>query len=140
MKADLIAPCGMNCNLCSSYLAYSTGLPKQRGKIHHCQGCLPRGKLCGQLKRDCTKIRKAEIRFCYECASFPCDRLKTLDNRYRKNYNTSFIENLREIEKDGLDSFLRNQEKAFACEKCGEVKSIHNGKCYRCERVTSWKG
>jgi hypothetical protein len=140
MKAELVAPCGMNCNLCSAYLAYSTGLPKKRGKISHCEGCLPRKKKCAYLKGDCPKIRNGEIRFCYECATFPCERLKKIDARYRMNYGVSFIDNLREIKRKGVDSFLRNQEKAFACERCGGVKSVHNRKCYQCESITSWKG
>lgn len=140
MKKELVAPCGMNCNLCSGYLAYSSGLPKKRGKISHCEGCLPRKKECAFLKRECAKIRNGKIRFCYECATFPCERLKKIDERYRTNYGVSFIENLKEIKKKGVDSFLRNQEKTFACERCGGVKSIHNRKCYSCDSITSWKG
>jgi hypothetical protein len=140
MNAELVAPCGMNCNICSAYLAYSSGLPKKRGKISHCQGCLPRRKNCAFLKRRCERIRDGKIRFCHECPSFPCRNLEGIDSRYRKNYGVSLIGNLMDIKKDGVDRFLREQEGAFRCGKCGGTKSIHNGKCYACEEITSWKG
>jgi hypothetical protein len=42
-----------------------------------------------------------EIDFCYQCEDFPCDRLKTIDMRYRKKYNASLIENLCAIKESG---------------------------------------
>jgi hypothetical protein len=29
----LIVPCGMNCGICSAYLAYSRNIPRKRGKL-----------------------------------------------------------------------------------------------------------
>jgi hypothetical protein len=140
MKPELVAPCGMNCNVCSGYLAYSHHLPKKRGKIHHCEGCLPGEKNCAFLKRRCAKIGDRRIRFCFECDGFPCERLETLDARYRKKYGVSLIGNLREIKESGINDFLVRQKKAFKCDRCDGVVSIHNGKCYRCDKIESWKG
>lgn len=140
MEPELVAPCGMNCNVCSAYLAYSSGIPKKRGKINHCQGCRPRNKMCAFLKRDCDKMRDGKIRFCHECQTFPCENLEKIDSRYRKNYGVSFIDNLKAIEKGGIDDFLRGQEKRFKCGKCGGTKSVHNGKCYGCDEIRSWRG
>jgi len=140
MEPELVAPCGMNCNVCSAYLAYSSGLPKKRGKITHCQGCLPRKKKCAFLKGQCAKIRNGKIRFCFECSSFPCENLEKIDSRYRENYGVSFTDNLRKIEKGGLDDFLREQEKRYRCGRCGGTKSVHSGKCYGCEEIRSWRG
>lgn len=139
MEPKLVAPCGMNCNACSAYLAYSTGLPKSRGKITHCQGCLPRNKKCAFLKGECREIRDGEIRFCFECGTFPCQRLEKIDARYRNSYGVSLIGNLKEIEEKGLDAFLGRQADEFRCEKCGGTRSIHNGRCYGCEEIRSWK-
>ncbi len=140
MKAELVAPCGMNCNVCSAYLAYSHNLPKRRGKITHCIGCLPRDKQCAWLKGNCARLRNGKVRFCYECPTFPCERLMKIDERYRTNYGVSFISNLKEIKKNGVEEFLKGQQKSFKCGKCGDVKSVHNGKCYGCEKIESWKG
>ena len=139
MKPELVAPCGMNCNVCSAYLAFSTDIPKKRGKINHCEGCLPRGKNCAFLKKHCRKIGEGKLRFCFECSTFPCERLEKIDARYRRRYDTSFIENLKEIKKKGIDSFLSAQEKKFQCGKCGGTISVHNRKCYGCDDIKSWK-
>ena len=140
MEPELVAPCGMNCNVCSAYLAFSSGIPKKRGKINHCKGCLPREKNCAFLKKHCSKIGDGKLRFCFECSTFPCERLEKIDARYRERYGISFIENLKEIEKKGVDGFLRVQKKVFECDKCGGTISVHNGKCYGCEEIRSWKG
>ncbi len=69
MKEDLIAPCGMNCAVCSSYLAYSKGIPQKRGAISHCAGCRPRNKQCAYLKGHCDQISKGLLRFCSRVVS-----------------------------------------------------------------------
>jgi hypothetical protein len=30
---DLIAPCGMNCGICSAYLAYSRNIPRKKARL-----------------------------------------------------------------------------------------------------------
>ncbi len=128
---NLIAPCGMNCNICRAYLAYSRNVPKERGKVTHCTGCRPRGKKCAYLKGQCENLGTS-IQFCFECADFPCHRLKTLDKRYRTRYNYSPVENLREIQSHGIEQFLQNQGGKYRCLKCGGVVSVHDEKCYDC--------
>ena len=128
---ELIAPCGMNCGICKLYLAYSRGFPEKKGKISHCPRCLPRNKNC-YIKRGCRKLRRKEIESCVECDSVPCENLDRLDRRYRIHYNTSMVENLREIREQGMEKFLEKQEKKYRCSKCGDVVSIHDGKCYTC--------
>lgn len=73
---QLIAPCGMNYAICSSYLAYKNNLPKVKGKIAHCKGCRIRNKQCAFLKKQCKdnhKLLRGEINFCFEYNCFPCD-------------------------------------------------------------------
>jgi len=132
---DLIAPCGMNCGICKAYLAYSRGVPKERGKVTHCSGCLPRNKNCF-IKRGCKKLAKNKVKFCYECNDMPCANLERLDRRYRTRYNMSMVENLKELKEKGINQFLRNQRKKYNCPACGDVISVHDGKCYACEHVT----
>jgi hypothetical protein len=128
---DLIAPCGMNCGICKAYLAYSRGVPKQKGKVTHCVGCLPRNKNCF-IKRGCKKLAKNEVRFCFECEAMPCENLNHLDRRYRKRYDMSMVENLRELKERGVEEFLRIQREKYKCPECGDVVSVHDGKCYAC--------
>ena len=128
---ELIAPCGMNCGICKAYLAYSRGAPKKRGSVTHCSGCLPRNKNCF-IKRGCAKLSKNLICFCFECETMPCRNLDRLDRRYRERYGMSMVENLQEIQAKGVPAFLRNQETKYACQNCGDIVSVHDGKCYSC--------
>jgi len=106
MNETLIAPCGMNCSLCVSYLALKNDLKKKRFGKTYCDGCLPRGKNCAFMKKQCDLLGKGQVRFCNECGDFPCRRLKTLDKRYRTKYHMSMIDNLEYIKNNGVGSFL----------------------------------
>jgi hypothetical protein len=135
---ELIAPCGMNCGICSAYLAFSHNLPKKKGV--HCAGCRPRNKLCAFVKRRCQNLTENRISFCYECEDLPCRNLSHIDERYRRNYNMSMIENLKAIKESGMEAFLKDQREKYQCPNCGGVICIHNGKCYDCQTVESWRG
>ncbi len=101
---DLVAPCGMNCGVCRSHLAFSRGVPRKRGYVTHCSGCLPRKKNCF-IKRGCKQLSKNKVRFCYECEKMPCANVDRVDRRYRARYDTSLVGNLREIEEKGMQAF-----------------------------------
>ena len=141
VKAELVAPCGMNCALCSAYIAYSHGLQKKTGKIHHCIGCRQRNKQCAFLKVRCKNLSKGKVKFCFECGKMPCKSLAALDLRYRTRYGMSMVENLEFIRKNGIGKFVKKEEKQWRCQKCGkDFICVHNGKCYTCDKVESWKG
>jgi hypothetical protein len=129
----LIAPCGMNCALCSGYLALKNDIKNKGIRLINCPGCRPRNKKCAFLKGHCSKLSKGEVTFCFECASFPCDRLRTIDNRYRSRYRMSMIENLNFIKENGMEKFLEDQEETWKCQNCGELISCHNGLCFNCD-------
>ena len=129
MRAELIAPCGMNCAVCTAYLSYH--LPGRNGKSR-CTGCRPRRKMCAFIKRDCVHLSTGEYAFCFECALFPCDHLSKLDRRYRTRYHTSFVENLKEIKTQGIDAFLIAERERYKCPTCGGVVCIHDSRCYEC--------
>lgn len=129
---ELIAPCGMNCGICKAYLAYTHGLPRQRGKVTHCAGCLPRAKNC-YIKRGCKKLSKHLIKSCSECDTMPCKHLEHLDKRYRERYSMSMVENLTELKTNNMDAFLRSQTERYRCPNCGGVVCVHDGKCYSCD-------
>jgi hypothetical protein len=133
LTSDLIAPCGMNCALCASNLALRNDLKSKGIKIPYCIGCRARNKKCAFIKKKCSKLLKGEVAYCFECNSFPCDRLKTLDNRYKSRYRMSMIENLNFIKQHGMRNFLAEQEKRWKCPRCGEMVCCHNGVCFNCE-------
>lgn len=141
--ANLIAPCGMNCALCSRYLAGQNDLKRSR-----CIGCRPRNQVCAYVFGRCKGLNHdqetGKAAFCFDCDQYPCKTLKTVDKRYRENYGMSFIENLESIRSAGLEAFLALQAKTHACPCCGQMKSVHNGLCFRCTPikymiVQTWK-
>ncbi len=132
LDKSLVAPCGMNCALCSGYLAYALQLPRQRGKVSYCAGCRPRNKQCAFLKKHCPDLMSGRVEYCFECRGYPCDRLKHLDERYRRNYQVSFLENLAQIKERGIDRFLRDQAEKYRCPGCGGVVCVHTGRCPVC--------
>ena len=129
----------MDCGVCGAYLAYSKGLPRKRGAIIHCAGCRARRKQCAYLKGHCPHIGTGEVGFCYECAEYPCKRLRVLDSRYRRRYEMSLIENLDLIRDAGVQALIDRQQSRYGCAVCGQLRSIHNGKCYVCETVSNWR-
>ena len=131
MKEELIAPCGMNCGVCSSYLAMENDLKKKGFGKTSCAGCRIRGRKCYYTAK-CNWLRKDPGRFCYECEDFPCRNIITLDKRYRTYYHMSMIENLEYIQKRGMAEFLNKESIKWRCPECGGIICCHNGICYSC--------
>jgi hypothetical protein len=136
MEETLIAPCGMNCGLCISYLAMKNDLNNKGFGKKYCSGCRPRGKNCAFMKQQCEKLGKGLVRFCFECGDFPCKRLKGLDKRYREKYHMSMIENLEFIKENGMEKFLVKEDAKWRCPECGGTISCHNGLCLNCSLET----
>ena len=114
----------MNCGICSWHLGE-----------RRCTGCRTGSrsgiKQCARVYK-CPAFKKNKYKFCYECARFPCQRLRTLDKRYRTRYGMSMLENLKFIKSRGIGRFLKAQERKYKCRECGGVICVHDGKCYSC--------
>jgi hypothetical protein len=127
MKSSLIASCGMNCGICRGYLREKKKCPGCRGgnenKAFSCVNC--------NIK-NCIELNKNDLKFCFECEKFPCERIKQMDKRYRTKYNMSTIENLDTIKKFGLREFVKNEKIRWACSRCGEIICVHRGYCDSC--------
>mgnify|MGYP006273378151 FL=1 len=80
-KNQLIAPCGMNCEICVGYFGYT--MTGKRRKMA-CIGCRPKDKSCAFLKKYCEKLTQKEVEFCFECDEFPCNHIEKLDATYQK--------------------------------------------------------
>jgi len=124
----LIAPCGMNCGICMAYL-------REKNK---CLGCreidinIPVSRAKCKVK-NCDEIAIKKKKFCYSCSELPCQRLKSLDKRYRTKYGMSMIENLEYIKLNGIKKFVEKERERWKCPTCGGVICVHNKKCYTCE-------
>ena len=132
MNEELIAPCGMNCGICSGYLALKYDVKSKGIRMPYCAGCRPRDKKCAFLKKGCDLLLNGQVQYCYECQEFPCERLSHIDKRYRDRYRMSMIENLEYIRENGSIRFLEKEEEKWKCPECGEVICCHNGVCFNC--------
>jgi hypothetical protein len=141
LEEILVAPCGMNCGLCSGYLAMKHDLKNLGIGMPYCAGCRPRGKQCAFLKKRCDVLAGGRVEYCYECEDFPCRNLRYLDKRYRANYRMSMIENLEFIRDKGMAAFLEKEAARWRCPECGAVICCHNGLCFSCglEKLKSKK-
>ena len=133
MEEKLIAPCGMNCAVCVSYLAMKNDLKSQGFAKSYCAGCRPRGKNCAFLKKQCHLLGEGLVQYCFECGDYPCRRLKALDQRYRAKYHLSMLDNLEQIKGEGIEPFLAHEEAKWRCPTCGQAICCHIGLCLNCD-------
>jgi len=128
-----IAPCGMNCGICSSYLAWKSDVKSKEIRMPYCIGCRPRNKQCAFLKKRCETLLNGRVEYCFECESYPCERLRHIDKRYfLSQFRMSMIENLEYIKQNGMEKFLEKEEEKWKCPDCGGVICCHNGICFSC--------
>ena len=133
MDIELIAPCGMNCGICSGYLAKKYDIRSKGVRMTYCAGCRPRDKQCAFLKKRCETLLNGRVEYCFECESYPCERLRHIDKRYfLSQFRMSMIENLEYIKEYGMEKFLEKEEEKWRCPECGGVICCHNGICFNC--------
>jgi hypothetical protein len=127
MKSAMIAPCGLNCATCLSQF---------REKIT-CGGCNNddhiKPKYCSScIIKNCEKRIKNNYKYCFQCNTFPCRRLKQLDKRYSTKYHMSLLNNLNTIKKNGIRDYIRKEKIKWTCPKCGNLLCVHREYCLNC--------
>ena len=122
IETIMFAPCGMNCKVCYKHCYHrkpcSGCLNSDAEKSEHCRKC--------KIK-DC--IQSKNLSYCFECLEFPSKQIKYVEKSYNKRYQASLIENSKFVQKHGLEKFMEQQKKKYACSKCGGIISIHDGEC-----------
>jgi hypothetical protein len=104
VKPALIASCGMNCALCSGYLALQHDVKSKGIRMPYCKGCRPRDTNCAFLKKHCTLLLNNSVELCFACQDFPCEQLTCLDKRYHTLFRMSMIENLKYIKQKSMEA------------------------------------
>ena len=126
----LIAPCGINCRLCRAYARDKNACPGCRYEDAN------KSKSCITCKiKNCEKLLHGNLGYCFDCEEFPCERVSHLDKRYRTRYGTSPIDNLLQIKNIGIRSFVKSEDKKWACPACGEMICMHKPQCQSCGYV-----
>lgn len=123
-RTTLIAPCGMDCAICSAFLR----------EKNRCGGCYDANCSC---RRHCSIAACEQVRgkYSHDCGKFPCRRLKQLDKRYRTKYHMSMLDNLAEIQKDGIRAFVKSERERWTCADCGGTIDVHHDRCSVCGKV-----
>ena len=116
-KANMIAPCGLDCNICSQALIGNDPCQGCNGPDDHKPEFCAR--YCGIIL--CRKRKEYGYRFCDECPEYPCEDVMEKENRYTSKYphRESPLENLRMIRRDGMDAFLEYERQQWTCPNCG---------------------
>ncbi|MFZ2414127.1 MAG: DUF3795 domain-containing protein [Candidatus Cryosericum sp.] len=103
----MMAPCGMDCGVCGKHLR----------DTNPCLGCLAIDRTLNHCEvgiKMCAD-RNAGATFCFDCARYPCRRLRQLDLRYRTRCGMSLLENLNRIREMGLDGFMALENTRWVC-------------------------
>jgi hypothetical protein len=127
IRTTLMAPCGMNCRLCSAYIREKEACPGCRGD----DSIKAKTRITCRIK-NCDTIRHDKAKYCFSCDRFPCDRLNHLSERYRTQYGMSMIDNLEHIKKYGIRHFIRNEKERWTCPECRELICVHKPQCLVC--------
>ena len=129
--ADMIAPCGLDCSICSQALIEKNPCPGCNGpnenKPEFC------AKHCGIIL--CRKRKENGYKYCDECPDYPCGDVMEKETRYTSQYplRESPLENLRMIREMGMEAFLKQERRQWICKKCGGAVSVHTGICSGCK-------
>ena len=130
IKAGMIAPCGLDCALCSRHLK----------EENPCMGC--NGP--DECKPDCCRIDCAIVHcavrralpggFCDGCEKFPCKDIMEKEIRYSNAYPMveTPIGNLAYIREFGMNKFIQQEKRRWSCPECGAVICVHDGICSGC--------
>lgn len=130
INARMIAPCGLNCALCTRHLQ----------KESPCPGCSGPD----EQKPDCCRIRcrivSCRIRrtledgFCDACEKYPCADVMEKELRYTSTYPMieTPLANLSFIRQNGMDAFLELEKERWSCPACRGVICVHDGVCASC--------
>ena len=129
-KAGMVAPCGLDCNICMQALIDENPYPGCNGPDEHKpEFCARR---CGIIL--CRRRRENGYQYCDECPDYPCADVMEKENRYTTKYphRESPLENLRMIREQGMEAFLARQRKLWTCPNCGKAYSVHDDVCPHC--------
>ena len=126
MEPKFIAPCGINCFVCS-------GFQRKKDPCSGCNGTGYKPTYCQTcIIKHCSNLTENNLVFCNKCLRFPCKRLKQLEKRYRTKYGVNIYENMKRIEQDGLTQYIKDEEIKWQCKECGDLLCMHKKTCKTC--------
>jgi hypothetical protein len=125
-RLELISPCGLDCADCPAYRAKEEPALMQKMvsmgfKKEHlpCPGCRPMKGACAVIEGKCNTyscFEKRGIKFCHECAEFPCVRYTPAADKASASYHNLRVFNL---------SFMRTHGFKRWLESAAEIKKLY---------------
>src|SRR4030042_5448746 len=120
-RESAVAVCGIDCFLYELFNDNMTDLMKNnlaimlktdKEKIVPCKGCMDQKGCLIHPKcatYDCVQEKKVD--FCYECSSFPCEKLQPASDRADKLPHNIKVYNLCRIKLVGLEMWINEESK-----------------------------
>ncbi len=133
--------CGLYCGACFIMNAYKQSrsdclsedwISPLEDKEIKCQGCkseLVFENFRGCQIRSCAKSKGIE--FCNTCSDFPCEKIKSFQNRNVAHHNVA-IQSLEIIKERGFQEWLKQQKEQWLCSNCGYPFSWYEENCIHC--------
>lgn len=142
MKTRYDTYCGLNCGACPVGLANELDDEENLRKMAEEWGVKRKDVICSGCKTDtiapfCSKCemrvcaREKGLEFCSRCNDFPCEKITSFKNDKAPHHSPIF-KNLTEIEKMGIQAWLRQEEKRWSCSSCGTRFTWYNEACGEC--------
>ncbi len=128
-KINFDADCSLhiNCRLCQRYVRNKNACPGCGGDDSF------KSKTCAACRiKNCEKLIEGSLKYCFSCDEFLCALVRRLEKRYAFHYDVSVLDNLTKIQKSGIRSFVRKENKKWICSKCGEMPCMHKAQCISC--------
>ncbi len=142
MKVRYDTYCGLNCGACPVGLANERedentlkSMAEQWGVQReevNCTGCKTQtiAPFCARCEmRVCA--REKGLEFCSQCIDFPCRTITAFKND-KAPHHSPILKNLEEIEKEGIEAWLKKEEKRWSCSGCGARFTWYNETCSEC--------
>jgi len=133
MKPEYIAPCGLNCRVCSAIA---------NDKPVKCVGCNGTGgykyEYCQKCAIvHCEKRKTLPDMYCDTCPDYPCADVLEKQTRYTTAYPMyeSPADNLAFLRANGMDALMQRETEYWSCPDCGGIISVHNGICEKCGKA-----
>lgn len=119
-RVELASPCGIDCWNCLIYvdnatpqvIEYFSQEYKKSPDDVVCHGCNSEHNGCIVLHGPCKILECLEeknAKFCFECDTFPCDRLLPLAEHADKRYQNLKLYNLCRMKQVGVENWAHNE-------------------------------
>lgn len=124
-----LAPCGVYCGACPSYMKSCLGCASQDEKQKR------KSKWFCVIRSCCYD--EMGLSFCGECEKFPCSKVnkKVIDSHpgvMRFKYRHEIPENMKKLIDLGINGYVKYQTERWACPACGGRVVFYDYRCIQC--------